>query len=178
MRRVVQVHDHQELVVIRVARLEIGGAGRDVGVTPVGEPQPVHAAGMRPGRVEMGEFARMRRVRHVVDVEPGIGLARLGGLVRHDHGVAAQTERVAADIIRLCRDLRDQGRVFRMGHVQDAHAHGRGLMGKEQYPAAIRILLDRETFAALADTTEVVPAHKLHVQGFGRRFRGADAFWP
>ena len=72
-----RVDDHQELVVQRVARDEIARAGREIGVPPVGEPDEMDAARVRTRGVEMRQLPWLRRIGDVVDVEPGVVLARL-----------------------------------------------------------------------------------------------------
>jgi hypothetical protein len=53
--RVGHIDDHEELIVERVLRREVFRPGRQVGVMTVGKPEVVHAARMRPRRVEIVE---------------------------------------------------------------------------------------------------------------------------
>ena len=62
MRRIVQIDDHQELVIVLVVRREVLRAGRQIGVLAIGEPQIVHAARMRARGVEIRQLLRMRRI--------------------------------------------------------------------------------------------------------------------
>ena len=50
--RVLYVHDHVDLVVLLVPRLEIRGAGGQVGVLTIHPPQAVAAPGIGPGGIQ------------------------------------------------------------------------------------------------------------------------------
>ncbi|HEV2189997.1 MAG TPA: hypothetical protein VGR70_22520 [Stellaceae bacterium] len=146
-------------------------AGREIGVVPVGEPEIMDAARMRPRSVEMRQLLRMRGVAHVVDIDAGVLLTRIFGLVRDDEDIAGETERVAADEIGLDRDLGDDGRRLGFGDVDDAEAHRRRFMREKQHSLAVRVLLKRQALAAFADTIEITAADDLHIACLGRSER-------
>ena len=96
VRGITHIDDHQELVIILVARREIVRTGREIGELTIVKRQIVHAARMRTRCVEVRQLLRMRRIGHVIYVHAGIGLARRLDLVRHRQRRAGQAERVAA----------------------------------------------------------------------------------
>jgi hypothetical protein len=140
-------------------------ACREIGVAPVGEPDEVRPARVRPGGVEVRQPGRARGVAHVIEIHPRMGLARLRGLVRDRQGRAGEAERVAADEVRLHVNLRDDGRVFGGGHVDE-----------EKYAPPVRVLPQRQPLAALAGAVQVAAADDLHVarRGGGERAVGGD----
>jgi hypothetical protein len=178
--RIGDVDNHQELVVLGIARDEVARAGRQIGVMPVSEPDIVDAARVRAGGVEMRQLLRMDRIADVIDIDPGVGLTRLLGLVRHDQGVAGEAQRVAAHKIRLDRYLSDDGRRFGLGHVDHAEAHRRRFMSEVEDPLAIRILLQHQPFATLSGAVQVATADDPHVAGLGggERALGAGQLGP
>ena len=169
MRRIAQIDDHQELVVVLVVRGEVLGAGREIGVLTIGEPQIVHAARMRSRGVEIRQLLGMRGIGDVVGVHAGMGLSGLLDLVRHRQRGAGQAERIAAHELRLDRKLGDDLGILGLGHVDRAEAHRRRLMGEEQHALAVGVLPQRQPLAALAHAVQVAVADDLHVAGFRHR---------
>src|SRR5262245_54131689 len=73
MRGVFHVHDHVELVVQRVARLEIGRTGRKMGVLTVDKPETMNAARVGAGGVEKSDALGLRWVAYIVNPHTNAG---------------------------------------------------------------------------------------------------------
>src|SRR5690606_30944903 len=98
LRRVAHVDDAVELVVLRVARLEVRRAGSHVDRLAVDEPQAVRATRVRPGGVEVHDRARLLGLAYVEQLEPRRLHADLLGLVGNGQDVARDLERVGAHL--------------------------------------------------------------------------------
>jgi len=90
--RVAQVHDHEELIVARMRRNEIRGAGREISVFPVDEPDEVNAPGERTGGVEKRELLRSLVRGDVIDAHPRVRKPDAGSLMGDREDGSRETE--------------------------------------------------------------------------------------
>ena len=164
-RRLAHVHDPVELVVLRMARLEVGGAARAMDVAAVDEPQVMHAARVRPRGVEECDGARMGGVPHVEHLEAGRGQADPARLVGDDEHVADEIERVRPHVAVRQLGLHDDCGIARLGHVHGGHVLRRGLMRQPQHAPAVAGELDAHAFANVPEAVELVVTQEPHVLG-------------
>ena len=92
--RVAKVDDTVELMVPRIAGLEVGCAAGQVYVLPVGEPQGMDAARGRAGRVEEADRTGSLGLPDVEDLEAGRRQPELARLVGDDEQVTGEVEGV------------------------------------------------------------------------------------
>ena len=92
------IDDAVELIVLRIARLEVGRAAGQVQIGPVDEPQMVHAARMRAGGVEERDRAGLAGIGHVEELDAGGLHAGPGRLVRDHQQITHEVEVVRAHV--------------------------------------------------------------------------------
>ena len=168
-RGIPHVDDAVALVVLRVARREVGGAPAQVNVLAVDEPQVVDAARGRPRGVEPRHRPRAGGIGHVEDLEARRLHARTARLVGHDEEVADQVERVRAHLAVRQVALEDHARPPRLGHVDAGDVLRPGLVGQPQHTATVPRELDDHALAAVAEAVQGMVGEELHVApGSGR----------
>ena len=167
LRRIAHVDAAVELVVVRVARLEVRRAGRHVHVFAVAEPQLMHAARMLARAVEEGDRARLLRHRDVEQLEPGRLLADLLRLVGDRHDVAGDVERVRAHMRLRQVGLHHDLRIARIGDVDAGEILRRAFVRQPGDAAAVLGELHRDAFAHAAEAAEIVLRQQLEIPGHG-----------
>ena len=163
LRRLPDVDDPIELIVLRIARLEVRRAGGQVQVGPVDEPQVVHAPRVRPGGVEERDRARLARVGHVEELDSGRLHADPAGLVGDDQEVAHDVQVVRAHVAVGQIGLDDHRGLARIGHVHGGEVLGRRLVAEPQDPPAVAGELDGHALSAVAETAQIVVAQEPHL---------------
>ena len=178
MSGIAQVHNHVELIVVRIGGIEVGRAGGQVREFTVDEPDAMDSARIRPRGIEEREFEILQalrvldalEVRYIQHPQARRLLALLERLIGDHQHVAGKAERVAArDAGRGRGKLVDQYRIFGMRNIDDAHAGLLPFMSQVEDAASIGPLLDRESFAPVAIAVEIVVADQNHVVGFRLR---------
>jgi hypothetical protein len=166
-RGLADVHDAVALIVLRVARLEIGGAAGDVDVGAVHEPEMVDATGVRSGGVEERHGAGLAGVGDVEDLEAGRLQPDRLGLIGDDEQIAGKVERVRAHVAVGQIRLEDDGRLARIGDVDRGDVLRRRLVRQPEHAPAVARELDDHALADVAEPAEVVLREQRHVPGRG-----------
>ena len=139
LRRIREVHDHVELVVVLVVRHEIRMGCAKMRIAAVHERHVVHADGVVvcAGQVVERDLARLGWLRNVVDLEARGLATRVVGLVCHQQDVAAHRERVAAHSPVRERQLPKHLRFRRLGDVENRERRRPMLVGDVHVAPAI-----------------------------------------
>jgi hypothetical protein len=138
-------------------------AAREVQIRAVDEPQMVHAARVRPGRVEERDRARLARVGHVEELDAGRLRAGATRLVGHDQQIAHQVEVVRAHVAVGQIGLDDDRRLARIRHVHRGEVLRRRFVAEPQHAPPVARELDGHALAAVTEPAEVVVAQEPHV---------------
>ena len=163
LRRVAHVEAAIELVVERMRRLEVGGAGGHVDVFAVAEPELMHAARELAAAIDEGDRLRFFRHGNVEQLEARRLLSDLLALIGHRHGVAADLERVGAHVGLRQIGLHDDFGLARIGHVDGGEILRRAFVRQPDDAAAVRRDLDRHAFAHAAEAIELVLGEQLEI---------------
>ena len=111
---------------------------------------------MRPRGVEERDLARLDRIGHVVDLEAGWLVALFGDLVGREQDVAPQGERVTAHAVVRHRQLPEQLRTGRLGHVENRVGHRRVFVRHVEDPSAVRRDLHGDALARIGRAAQVM----------------------
>ena len=164
--RVAHVDDGIDLVVLRVTRREIRRAAGAVDIFAVDEPKRVHAARMGTGAVEEGYRLGILRIGDIEQVDAGGLFASDGRLIGDCQKVAGHLQRIRAHpVVRQLRLADDLG-LARIADVDAGEIRRCGFMRDPQYAPAVASDLHRHTFAAIAESAQIVMGDQFHVEGF------------
>ena len=145
-------------------RLKVRGTARHVHEVAVDEPQRVHAARVRAGRIEMADARRLLRHADIEQVETGGRQSNALRLIRDCHHVADHVERIRAHFGVRQLGLRDDARRTRVGHIHAGEILRSRLMRKPQDAAPIARELHRHAFADSAKALQLVMGKQTHVE--------------
>jgi hypothetical protein len=166
LRRIADVDDLVDLVVLHVVRLEIRRAGRNVHELAIHAPHAVDAVGMRARGVVVRDLAGLFGLADVPDREARRLVRRLDAadLVRNDHQVADDLDRIRAHLAVREVGLNDDFRLLRVGHVDAGEVLRRAFMAEPHDAAAVLGLVHPHAFADAAKAVELVLRNELHVE--------------
>ena len=165
---VANVDNHVELVVLLVARLEVGRACGEVGIVAVDPPENVAATRVGATRVEKAYASGFLYVANVVDAHPRPGQPRLLRLVGHEHHVVHDGQGVGAQVGEVQVRLDDDPGIGDVCNVHPRDVLGRALMGHVQNSAARPVLVEVDPLANVAEAVEQVVGDEPHVANFLR----------
>ena len=165
--RIAHVDAAVELIVERMARLEIGRAGGHVHVFAVAEPQLMHAARRRARAIEKRDRAWAFRHRYVEQLQARRLLPDLLRLIGHRHDVAGQFERVRAHIALRQFGLHHDFGLARIGDIDGGEILRRALVRQPDDAAAVFGDLHAHAFAHAAEAAEIVLRQQLEIPGDG-----------
>src|SRR6267142_531103 len=162
-RGLADIDDTVELIVLRIAGLEVRRTAGQMQVSAIDEPQVVHAARVRPGGVEERDRARLARIGHVEELDARRLHANPARLIRDDQQIAHEVQVVGAHVAVGQIGLDDDRGLPWIRHVHGGEVLRRRLVAEPQHPPPIAGQLDGHALPAIAEAAQIVVAQEPHV---------------
>ena len=175
-RRIAHVDNAVKLIIVRMGRGKVGRTGRHVHGLAIDEPYGVDTARVRSRRIEMRDEARYLGRADIENVEPGRLQAWIPGLVRHDHCVADNIQRIRAHPRMRQLGLDDDFGVARIAHVHRGEILRRRFVREPEDAPLIAGDLHPHAFAHAAKSLQFMVRKQFHVQR-ERLFGAGSAAW-
>ncbi len=164
LRRVAHVDDAVDLVVLRIARLELRVGASHVHRGAVDEPQRMAAPRRRARGVEERDRARLLRHADVEQLEARRLQAEARHLVGDRHQIARGLERIGAHLGMRQIGLHDHSRRARIGDIDRGEVLRRALVREPQDAAPAARELHRHALAHAAKAVQAVLGEEFHVE--------------